>query len=604
MALTRRRFLKLGSAAGAGLLVPWQFSLGCGADPAEFVETVSTDAADIRLPGYIDKFIDALPVPPVLTPDTEKFADSDYYEIALTQFTRQFHSQLPPTPVWGYAGSSPGPTIEARSGRTVRIKWINDGLPDTHLLRGAIDATIFRGMQYPEVRTVAHLHGGPTQPMYDGLPEAWSTPGGSQSGPGYFDGDFVYKNDIRACHLWYHDHAMGITRLNVYAGLAGLYFIRDETEAGLNLPAGEYEIPMIIQDRIFNADGSLSYPTRGTTTIHPVWNMEFFGDTPVVNGSAYPFLDVEPRRYRLRLLNGSQSRFYNLRFDDAGKAVPFTVIGSDGGLLSSPAGNVELLLAPAERADVIIDFSSVMAGAVLTLKNNAPAPFPVGGALTMPEIMQFRVNLPLKDTDMSTPAEQLELPPIEKLTETPGSPAREIVLVENADFNAILGPVAGTPGDTAMTGMSGARMGITELLMNGKRYADPVDEKPRAGTTEVWQFINATPDTHPVHIHLVQFQILNRQPIDSGGYWTLWDAWRTGSGPKPALSDYFTGPPVAPAPEESGWNDTARAMPGEVLRLIARFTVPEGTELPARYVYHCHILEHEDNEMMRPFEVV
>ncbi|MBI5871038.1 MAG: multicopper oxidase domain-containing protein [Actinobacteria bacterium] len=602
MALTRRRFLKLGSAAGAGLLVPWQLSLGCGAETN--TPSGDTTTADYRLPADIDRFIDPLPRPPMLAPDTGAHAGSDYYEISLTQFTQQLHSQLPPTPLWGYAGSFPGPTIEARRGRPVRIKWINDGLPATHLLHDSIDRTIDRGMTLPEVRTIAHLHGGPTPPMYDGLPAAWSTPGATVTGPEYNAGDFIYHNDIRACALWYHDHAMGITRLNVYAGLAGLYIVRDENEENLALPSGEYEIPILIQDRSFNFDGTLFYPTMGMTTIHPVWNMEFFGDTPVVNGRAFPYLEVEPRRYRFRLLNGSQSRFYNLRFDDAGKSLPFSVIGSDGGLLPSPAQLDKLLLAPAERADVIFDFSALPENTVITLRNDAPAPYPLGGARALPEIMQFRVNGSLSGDDRSAPAALLSLPAIEPLAATPGTPAREIVLVENLDASAIMAHGADTAGMGDMGGMSGARMGITELLINGKPYSDPVDEKPAAGTTEIWQFINATPDTHPLHLHLVQFQIVNRQPLDTAGYWTLWEAWRTGSGPKPVLEDFITGPAMPPAPEESGWKDTARAMPGEVLRIIARFTVPPGTELPARYVYHCHILEHEDNEMMRPFEVM
>ncbi|MHB9111041.1 MAG: multicopper oxidase family protein [Thermoleophilia bacterium] len=602
MALTRRRFLKLGSAAGAGLLVPWQLSLGCG---DATTPTDESTAMDYRLPADIDRFIDPLPLPRVLVPDTSAYEGSDYYEIALTQFAQQLHSQLPPTPVWGYAGSYPGPTIEARRDRPVRVKWINDDLPTTHLLNDSIDTTIYRGMALPEVRTIAHLHGGPTQPMYDGLPGAWSTPGATLAGPEYNAGDFIYSNDIRACALWYHDHAMGITRLNVYAGLAGLYIVRDDIEDGLGLPSGDFEVPIVIQDRSFNFDGTLFYPTMGMTTIHPVWNMEFFGDTPVVNGKAFPYLDVEPRRYRLRMLNGSQSRFYNLWFDDAGKSLPFSVIGSDGGLLPTPAPMDKLLLAPAERADIILDFSSLPVDTVVTLKNDAPAPYPLGGARALPEIMQFRVKLALSGDDLSAPAALLSLPAIEPLTATPGAPARDIVLIENLDANAILSHGGGdTSGMGDMSGMSGSRMGITELLINSKHFSDPIDENPVAGTTEIWQFINATPDTHPLHIHLVQFQIVNRQLLDTAGYWTLWEAWRTGSGPKPYLAEYLTGPPAPPAPEESGWKDTARAMPGEVLRVIARFDVPAGTELPARYVYHCHILEHEDNEMMRPFEVV
>ena len=594
--MTRRRFLRLGSVAGAGMLLPWQFSLGCGSQSGE---TASVQSLQTRLPGDIDRFIDPLPLPPVLTPDTARFEGSDYYEIAITQFTRQLHSQLPPTPVWGYAGSYPGPTIEARSGRPVRIKWINDGLPSTHLFHDAIDPTIFRGMNYPEVRTVTHLHGGSTPPRYDDLPGGWSTPGASETGPEFYEGDFIYNNDMQSRALWYHDHAMGITRLNVYAGLAGFYIVRDRVEESLALPSGEYEIPLMIQDRTFNFDGSLFYPTQGMTITHPVWNMEFFGDTPVVNGRAYPFLEVEPRAYRFRLLNGSQARFYNLWLDNAGDTVPLQVIGSDGGLLPGPVGINRLLLAPGERADLIVDFSSVVSGAVLTLKNDAAAPFPLGGAQALEEIMQVRVSKPLNGVDQAAPATQLALPAISTLTATPGAPAREIVLIQNEDPTAIIDHMGGN-----ISGMPSAHMGVTELLLNGKRFDEPVEEKPASGTTEIWQFINATPDTHPVHIHLVQFQILNRQALDIMSFFTQWSVWRSGTGSKPALADYLTGSPTQPQPEEAGWKDTARAMPGEILRIIARFVLPADVELPARYVYHCHILEHEDNEMMRPFEVV
>lgn len=596
--ITRRRFLRLSSMAGAGLLVPLPLSLGCGSN----TETASTPSgpgpATIRkLPADLDKFIDPLPVPAVLKPDTSMYEGFDYYEISVSQFLQQLHSQLAPAMVWGYGESYPGPTIEARRGRPVRVRWINDDLPRFHLLAASIDPTIFRGMDYPEVRTVTHLHGGHTPPQSDGLPEAWSTPGGAERGPSFNPGDYIYPNDQQACLLWYHDHAMGITRLNVYAGLAGLYIVRDEVEEGLNLPAGDYEIPLVIHDRTLNPDGSLFYPVMGMTTIHPVWSMEFFGEIPVVNGRAYPFLDVEPRRYRFRLLNGSQSRFYNLWLKSGSGPVPFQVIGNDGGLLPNPVATTNLLLAPGERADLIVDFSSVAMGDTLTLKNDAPAPFPGGGSNVLDQLMQLRVNRPLDGEDDSTSAGQLKLPAINNLTPSPGAPLREIVLIENSD------PAA------AMSGMGGHQMGgvmssVTELLLNGRHYGDPVEEKPVAGSTEIWQFINATSSTHPIHIHLVQFRILNRQPLDTEGYWTLWDLWRKGEGAAPVISDYHSGAPIPPEPWEAGWKDTARANPGEVLRVIARFDLPADTPRPARYVYHCHILEHEDNEMMRPFEVI
>jgi len=593
--ITRRKFLKMSSAAGAGLLLPWHFVLGCG-EEEQPGGTTGAQTVAFRTPAEIDKFIDLLPRLRVIEPDTGRYPGNDYYEIALGQFQQQLHSQLPPTTVWGYDGGTPGPTIEARSGRPVRVKWINDELPQTHLLSASIDTTIFGGQQYPEVRTVTHLHGGHTPPQSDGLPEAWSTPGASAAGPGYHAGDFVYPNRQQACTLWYHDHAMGLTRLNVYAGLAGMYIIRDDIDDGLGLPSGDYEVGLVIEDRLLNPDASLYYPTRGGSTVHPVWNMDFFGDVPLVNGKAFPFMEVEPRRYRLRMLNGSQSRFYNLWLEDGAGVLPFQVVGSDGGLLAKPAPVAKLLLAPAERADLIVDFSGLAEGTTLTLRNDAAAPFPLGGANVIPELMQFRVNLPVQGSDGSKPPAAIELPPIAPLTATPDVPTRNIVLVET-EAPSTIPPWPPDPGGSP-------RMGVTDLLINGKFFSEPVDEQPRAGTTEIWQFFNATLETHPIHIHLVQFQILNRQQLDSVGYFIAWDAWRMGSGPKPAVDGYLTGAPEPPAPEEAGWKDTARARPQEILRLIARFDLPPDTPTPARYVYHCHILEHEDNEMMRPYEVI
>ncbi len=620
--LTRRQFIKLSSLAGAGMLMPVQLDL-------------IGSLARAATPG-LTRWVDPLPIPAALKPDRDIHAGMDYYRIAMTQFSQQLHSDLPPTPLWGYGGSFPGPTIEARVGRPVRVTWENR-LPTTHLLADAIDPTIFH-RPYPDVRAVTHLHGGFTPPQFDGGPEAWATPGNTQTGPAYTPGDYIYPNDQQACTLWYHDHAMGITRLNVYAGLAAFYLLRDDdndhedddssdddssddTSADHLRADGadgddddydasaeddgerkkkdkdkdkhkkkknrvakdEYEIPIVIQDRAFNADGSLFYPATGVSPRHPIWVPEFFGDTPVVNGKAYPYLDVEPRRYRFRFLNGSQARFYNIWFDDGGLQHPFHMIGSDGGLLPQAVPLNQILLGPAERCDMIVDFSGLAPGTVLTLKNDANSPYPDGDPANITDIMQFRVNLPLKKKDKTTPPAELKLPPLPLLTPTPGAPQREIILKE------VMDPVTDTP---------------TEVLLNGRFFDEPVDENPRAGDTEIWQFLNLTVDAHPMHLHLVQFQILNRQPFDAAAYSDAWLAYMQGAGPRPLLDEYLAGPPRPPTPEEAGWKDTAIALPGEVLRIIATFDIPEYTQLPADYVYHCHILEHEDNEMMRPFTVV
>lgn len=560
---------------------------GCGdktpvESATQAVET-TTGPKLYKPPSQLDRFIDELPIPAAAEPDNIRYPGSDYYELRMSQFEQESHSQLPPTTVWGYQGSSPGPTIEARRGRPVRVKWINDDLPTSHPLGAAIDRTIYHGREYPDVRTIAHLHGGFTPPRYDGQPDAWSTPGAGATGERYNPEDFIYNNEQPAALLWYHDHAMASTRLNVYAGLSGLYQIRDDESDGLGLPGGAYEIPLLIQDRGFNEDGSLAYPTQGVVPEHPVWTPFFLGDIPLINGKAYPFLDVEPRRYRLRLLNSSQGRVYNLRFAGDGGALPFRIIGTDGGFLPRVVTLSALRLGPAERVDVIIDFAGLNEGSVITMTNDARAPYPAGEDHIIGELLQIRVSRPLDNRDDSTPPEALRLPALAPLAPTPGIPKRVF------DLDNLT---------------SSAGSGHSAFLINNRMFSDPVIDQPAAGTTEIWEFVNLTLDAHPVHIHLMQFRILNRQALDSGSYWYQKEAAISGTRDRPNPDGFLAGEPVPPAAEESGWKDTALAMPGEVLRLVVPFDLPPETSTPARYILHCHILEHEDNEMMLPFIVV
>jgi spore coat protein A len=317
----------------------------------------------------------------------------------MSQFKQQLHRQLPPTTVWGYNGTYPGPTIEARKGTPISVTYVNN-LPPTHLFANSIDSTLHGVYGTQEVRAVVHLHGEEIQADSDGNPLAWFARG-SQT--------HSYLNSQDAATLWYHDHALGITRLNVAAGLAGFYLLRDPTltfeanlPAGTNdapeldetgeIVAGPYKVPLVIQDRMFNADGSLFYPTEGVTAVHPKWTPEFFGDTILVNGGVWPYLEVEPRKYRFRFLNGSNSRFYRLSFGD--KRVKAYQIGTDGGYLSAPAPITEILIAPAERADTVIDFSRCKVSDEILLTNSAEAPFPDGDApdpATTGQIMKFNV---------------------------------------------------------------------------------------------------------------------------------------------------------------------------------------------------------------------
>jgi spore coat protein A len=537
--MKRRKFLQATTAAGAILA-------GGGASFLDSLESMPSALAHIQH-GKLTPFVDPLPLPTVLQP-TKEVEGKRFYQVSMTQFQQQLHRDLPPTTVWGYHGSYPGPTIEVRTNKPIFVEWINN-LPTEHLL--PIDHTLFgAGTNVPDVRTVVHLHDARVTPENDGLPLDWFPPGHSRT-------DF-YPNIQPATTLWYHDHAMGITRLNVYAGLAGFYLLRDGLEDGLNLPRGPFEIPIVLQDRSFHSNGQLFYPNKGVTAKHPVWVPEFFGDTAVVNGKVMPFLEVEPRKYRFRFLNGCNSRFLRLALSSG---QPFYQIGSDGGFLPASAALQQLLMGPAERADVVIDFSGHKEE-MITVTNDAPAPYPTGGQFVIPRFMQFRVTKPLSSPDTSSIPKRIKGLPL-----FAGVP---VVKVRNLTLNEVLDK----------NGKS------TELLLNGLPFNAPVTEKPKLGTAEIWSLINLTTDAHPIHLHLEQFQILDRQPFDVAAYQSTGKL-------------VFTGPAVPRDANEAGLKDTVKAMPGEVTRLKTRFDSFTG-----RYIWHCHILEHEDNEMMRPYEVI
>jgi spore coat protein A len=449
----------------------------------------------------------------------------------MRQFRAKIHRNVPSTLFWGFAQTSPGPTLEARSGEPLLVEWANE-LPTAHFL--PIDHTVHGAeADKPPVRVVTHLHGGKVPAKSDGYPEDWYAPGKSAT--------YFYPNNQDAAHLWYHDHALGITRLNVYAGLFGNFFIRDSFEDGLNLPKGNYEIPLSLCDRFFDANGQLYYPASPDPK--SPWVPDVFGDAILVNGKLFPYLEVEPRKYRFRLLNAANGRFFHLALANGQE---FHQIGADLGLLPAPVALKSLLIAPAERADLIIDFSA-HAGEQIVVTNDT---------LT---VMQFRVAKTGKPDTSSLPPTLRAVP---KIPESAAVNTRMLTLGEIDDM--ALNP--------------------TIMLLNNAHWAMPVTEKPALNSVEIWNLLNFTDDSHPIHLHLVRFQILDRRPF------------------VPAY-DYkgqqIIGAPVPPAPNEAGWKDTVQARPGMVTRIIARF---EG--YPGRYVWHCHILEHEDNEMMRPYEVV
>jgi len=580
----RRRFLKIGGAAGVGGAVG-----GTAVLTALFPHEGHTQGHHHRTPPppdataakWITKFVDRLQIPPKITTNATLHG-VPFYDVHMRPLQEKLHRDLPPTSLWGFNGMYPAPTFDVRRGHPIAVKWENN-LPGTHFL--PIDTTIHGAeSSVPQVRTVVHLHGSATLPDSDGYPEAWFTNGFKQTGPFFETQVYHYPNDQQATTLWYHDHALGITRLNNFAGLGGgFYIIRDDHEDSLGLPSGRYEIPLAIQDRFFNSDGSLLYPVEDNggdpdPRVPPIWIPEFFGDTVLVNGRVWPYLEVEPRKYRFRILNGSNARFYHMTLQEStvtgqqlGRSGPvFHQIGSDGGLLPAPVTRTDLLMAPAERVDVVVDFSG-FAGKNFVLTNDGPAPFPDGGEVVPPVVMLFRVNQPLQGTDRSRLPATLNTIPL--YDPASAVKTRDLVLSELDSADPFDNPIM--------------------AMINGAHWDDPVTENPKAGSIEIWRIINTTGDGHPIHVHLVQFQVLDRQPFDPDQYPNL----------------VFTAPPATPpAYERPAWKDTIVSLPGTVTRIIAKYDLP-ATANPKpgdkfRYVYHCHILEHEENEMMRPYDVV
>jgi spore coat protein A len=703
--LTRRRFLQALGALGAALSLPWTWSTRAVRARRRTAGLVPTLAL-----GGIPKYAAPLVIPPamprsdVLNPGGG--APIDYYEIAVRQFQQQI---LPPghpqTTVWGYGSvdhpetfNYPSFTVEAGWREPVRVKWINDLVDEDggylpHLL--PVDQTLHwanppggeagrdghgtsQDAYTGPVPVVTHVHGAHAPDWADGYTEAWYLPAAADIPPDHaavgtwydtfraksgMDWDagsatFEYPNDQRAATLWYHDHALGMTRANVYAGPAGFYLVRggpddvvldarNEQPAVLPGPApalGDaegtryFEIPIAIQDRSFNTDGSLFYPAHRAyfeglgvddgdgapppvlaipfqpdpacdgeaSDVAPIWNPEFFGNTIVVNGRTWPYLDVERRRYRLRLLNGCQSRFLILAFDAPGVAV--WQIGTEGGFLPKPinlkrASGGRILLGPAERADVIVDFRRAPGGSSVHLVNLGPDE-PFGGGepgehfaaadpATTGQVMEFRVGSRAM-RDPSTPPRFLALPAIEPLG--PSDVTRPLSLNEEMsrtvkvelDENGSVVLACADP-DAEPFGPVAARLGTFDGatgLAVPMAWMDPTTDNPRLGDTETWEFYNFTADAHPIHIHEVQFRVVDRQRLATD---------EEGMAVQPAS---LVGERRAPEPWERGFKDTVIAYPGEVTRVQAHF------DLPGRYVWHCHILEHEDNEMMRPYDVV
>lgn len=583
--MDRRRFIAIGGGLGSALLVP---PLGPAAGAA--TDRPRNPLPAIRDPLYRDPIADPAAIPRFenALPRPARInllkGGARTLRLAATRQDLLGGGLGLRTPVWGFARgrgpvATPGPTIEAYKRRPVRIHWVN-ALPSRHLL--PIDTTLHWAFSHTGytienegVPAVMHLHGGHTDARSDGHPDAWYTRTGAV-GAHYCGTHYHYDNSQEAATLWYHDHALGITRLNIYAGLAGFYLLRDPRELNLiddgRLPDRRHEVELVIQDRMFYPDGRLAYPDvpvdakgwPGGPTVQP----EFFGQVILVNGKAWPYLEVEPRQYRLRLLNGSSSRFYRLSIGGRWP-FPMTQIGTDGGFLYRPHPlDRPLTLAPGERVDLVADFRDSR-GETFVLTNDAPTPAPDGPPATAPatEILQFRVGRHRYRYD-AEPRLPRTLRPTQYGVHKPAARTRRLLLVDGTDESGRVLPQLGTVKEGA------------------KRWDDPTTEHLAWRTTEIWEIFNTTGRTHPVHLHLVQFEVLDRAPF------TARRAPKTG-----ALSDVRVGVARPPAPEERGPKDTVRVPPGQVTRVKAYF------DRRGLYVWHGHILENKDHEMMRDIMV-
>jgi spore coat protein A len=705
----KRRHIIAGGIASAALLA---ILAGTGGSASAQIPGGSLDPN--LVPKYVAPLVKPPAFPRDGTMVLKGGMNADYYEIAVRQFQQQIlpaqdinGSNIPPTTVWSYGPNNdprtvaqggryfyPAFTLETKYEVPIVVKWIN-GLVDAngnylpHLLpvdqtlhwanpwgpRDTRPANPSQDSYTGPVPMVTHVHGSHTTEWSDGYPEAWYLPAANNIPPGiqyttgtFYDyyastyglgpaegwgpgsATFMYPNDQRATTLWYHDHTLGMTRVNVYAGPAGFYIIRggpddvvQDTRTGnsqrsmrrasLPGPAPDttldpfgtyYEIPIAIQDRSFNADGSLFYPADraffeglepnqlqipftpepakdGTSDVAPIWQPEFFGNMMVVNGQTWPYLDVEQKRYRFRLLDGCNSRFLILDFGNI-PGVQVWQIGAEGGFLAEPVNLTDdnlnlLLMGPAERADVIVDFSQVPVGNYVLANVGPDEPF--GGGLpdedfdvadpnTTGQIMQFRVTRG-RGRDTTTPPEYLKLPTITPLA---ANTYRNVTLNEEESQTVFIeetnGVVFFDPNSTTPFGPTAALCGIlnNDNTSSPLLWSDAITENPALGDTEEWTIWNFTADAHPIHIHLIEFQVVNRQQLATD---------EEGIAVQPA--QLLAGTIRAPEPWESGFKDTVIVYPGEVARVRMRFDVP------GFYVWHCHIVEHEDNEMMRPYHV-
>ncbi|GJP46202.1 hypothetical protein CLOM_g5514 [Closterium sp. NIES-68] len=679
------------TAAGRALLVAVLASaaVACLAAPAA---VASWGAACVN--GFpkraLCRFVDDLAATPLVTVDG---ATGSAVTIGAFQ-KRIFHRDLPASKVYVYgvdeqSASYPGPMIVATRHTPTTVRWENHLSDQQHML--GVDYSL------PHVASPAkggipmspHLHGAETPSDSDGHPHAWFTQHGD-SGSAFASSTSTYPNSQPPALLWFHDHAMGLTRLNVAAGLAGLYLIKDpggveQPMAGW-LPSGEFDVPLVLADRKFRRDGRVVYSgmRMGMGGGGLSMKMEYLGNVNVVNGKVWPFLSVKPRLYRLRLLGAANARVYRLHFQCAahsdyphllpplhGPKLSMLQIASDGGYLAAPVRRSSVLLAPGERADVLLDLSALPSPACrhILLLNTAPAPFPsgaggMGGMMGGPmgrvargagkvvgrvgravgRLVRRKKALGVRKAVMVvmllTVAQEAAVAAPAVPAVLQALPAIDLSEVSQVRYLTISGMMGGMGG--GMGGMGGRGRGMGELWgrregvgsnlsaaahqvwssfrgrmgmgmggggmggmmrfsIDGKGFMDAATEVGAVGAAEVWHIVNTGTHAHPIHIHLVQHRPLSRRPFNSAAFLKGTCAL-SGSSKRSC----YTGNAEAVGPWESGWKDTTLALPGQVLRLFVKFTAQDGSAFPfdatagAGYVWHCHMLEHEENDMMRP----
>jgi FtsP/CotA-like multicopper oxidase with cupredoxin domain len=730
-----------------------------------FLFAAGSARAQTPLPGsHIPQFVDPLPILDVTgaTNGTIQtiLAGTDQIEVDMKEFRANVlpHTFVPETGsyegtwVWGYVTSGTdtsatrdtytGPVVVSTRGVPSEFKFVNDlGYASTTnvlsyknstdqslhwanpasvdryvLFNGASDPPGLEWIGNPNhydgaVPAAVHLHGAEDPAAIDGGPESWFTSDG-QHGKAFYSKDgnsngnyaiYRYPNVQEAAPLWFHDHTLGATRLNVFSGLAGAYLLIDpnlKLPAGLNAtglrggalgpdPADDTLIPLVVQDRMFDTNGQLYFPTQGINPEHQYWIPEFFGDTVAVNGKVWPYLNVKAQRYRFLLINGSNARTYELSFQGNSTVPAIWQIGTGQGYLDKPVPVDPLVIMPGERAEFIIDFSGLKGGDDLILKNMGPDE-PFDGDVgdqdppdpdTTAKVMQFRVvgGAVAKDTSFNPASHNAQIrkgsqtivrlvdPATGKLPKNVRPDlTRELTLVEIAREESITadgvtyegGPLEVLVNNTKWVGLQPDDSDPNQMMsppltpVNGGTpdgIGNWLTERPHEGTTEVWEIVNTTADAHPIHTHLAQFQLLNRQIYDTDEFNEAYDAAFPGGvfvpaygpplaygpsaasggkyGGNPDVTPFLTGDVMPPNPNEAGWKDTVLVPPGMVTRFVVRWAP---TDLPVMsssspilryaflpndiipgtdgaifdYVWHCHIIDHEDNEMMRPDAVV